>query len=55
MSCNTNVDIEISAQNREIGKLNKVIESEKTKEPKQGSQKSPLPARRTLDKYIYKQ
>ena len=37
MSYTTNVDIEISAQNREIGKLNKVIGSEKIKEPKQGS------------------
>ena len=52
MSCNKDVDIEISAQNREIGKLNKVIGSEKTKEPKQGSKNSPLPERRTLDKNI---
>jgi len=31
MSCNKNVDIEISAQNREIGKLNKVLEARKPK------------------------
>ena len=31
MSCNKNVDIEISAQNREIGKLNQVLEARKPK------------------------